>query len=90
MEQELMHYGTKQPYDGSPTGSGRYRKGSGENPQRSKDTLGYIKELQKEGMTEKEIAQCMGVSTTKLRELKANAVAQERANNIRQAQALKE
>lgn len=90
MEQELMHYGTKQPYDGSPTGSGRYRKGSGENPQRSKDTLGYIKELQKEGMTEKEIAQCMGVSTTKLRELKANAVAQERANNIRQAQTLKE
>ncbi len=90
MEQELMHYGTKQPYDGSPTGSGRYRKGSGENPQRSKDTLGYIKELQKEDMTEKEIAQCMGVSTTKLRELKANAVAQERANNIRQAQTLKE
>ncbi len=90
MDQELIHYGTKQPYDGSPTGSGRYRKGSGENPQRTKDLLGYVKALQKEGMTEKEIAQGMGLSTGKLRELKSNALAQERANAIRQARTLKD
>ena len=28
----IEHYGTPQNYDGAPNGSGRYRQGSGDNP----------------------------------------------------------
>ena len=30
--EEFFHSGTPQRFDGDPKGSGRYRKGSGENP----------------------------------------------------------
>ena len=31
-EELIEHSGTPQRYDGDPNGSGRYRQGSGENP----------------------------------------------------------
>ena len=57
----LMHYGM-------PRRSGRYPWGSGENPyQHSGDFLSRVKELQKQGKSEKEIAEEMGLSTKQLR-----------------------
>lgn len=79
----LCHYGT-------PRHSGRYPWGSGKNPQRSKDMLAYANNLKKEGMNEKEIADALGLSTTRLRELKSNAKADQRADDIAQVKKLKE
>lgn len=57
----LMHYGT-------PRHSGRYPWGSGENPyQHSGDFLARVETLKKQGMSEAQIANAMGLSTTKLR-----------------------
>lgn len=60
-EDILMHYGVKRR-------SGRYPWGSGDNPyQHSGDFLSRVEKLQKSGMTEKEIAKEIGLSTTDLR-----------------------
>lgn len=60
-EDILMHYGVKRR-------SGRYPWGSGENPfQRSGDFLSRVEELQKTGMSEKEVAENLGMTTTDLR-----------------------
>ena len=57
----LMHYGT-------PRHSGRYPWGSGENPyQRGISLIGAVNELKAEGMSSKEIADALGMSTTELR-----------------------
>ena len=59
-DDELMHYGT-------PRHSGRYPWGSGENPyQHSGDFFSRVRELKKEGMTEKEIADYFEITTTDL------------------------
>ena len=60
-EDILMHYGVKRR-------SGRYPWGSGENPyQHSGDFLSRVEEFQKQGMSEKAIAEAIGLSTTDLR-----------------------
>ena len=72
----LAHYGTAQPYDNSPTGSGRYRKGSGENPnQRAKDFIGRLEQLKQAGWKEtpENIRNTFGMSTGEFREAKAVA-----------------
>lgn len=67
----LAHYG-RGHLDGGH--SGRYPYGSGENPyQHSKDFLNKIDKWQKEGKTEKEIAELLHMSTTKLRITKSIA-----------------
>lgn len=74
-ELELEHYGT-------PRHSGRYPWGSGENPyQHSADFLAYIQEIKKAspGITDKEIAEVMGISTTVLRARRSAASDQIRA-----------
>ncbi|MDE7345656.1 MAG: hypothetical protein K2N48_02820, partial [Muribaculaceae bacterium] len=59
--QELMHYGIKRR-------SGRYPWGSGENPyQHGEDFMARVDELKKKGLSEKEIADSMRMSTTDLR-----------------------
>ena len=57
---EIYHYGT-------PRHSGRYPWGSGKNPQRNKNFLQRADELKKQGLTEKEIANAFGMSTTQYR-----------------------
>ena len=59
---ELMHYGVKKR-------SGRYPWGSGDNPyQHSGDFLSRVQELKKQGLSEKDIVESMGLdSTTQLR-----------------------
>lgn len=57
----LMHYGVKRR-------SGRYPWGSGKEPyQHSGDLLARVNSLKKEGLSEKQIAEEIGLSTTDLR-----------------------
>lgn len=56
----IEHYGVKRR-------SGRYPWGSGEDPQRSKDVLTRVDELRGKGLTEKQIAEELGMNTTQLR-----------------------
>lgn len=73
---ELKHYGT-------PRHSGRYPWGSGEDPyQRYNGFLGTVNDLTKQGLTQKEIAQGLGMSIAELRAKKSIA-----KNEIRQANA---
>lgn len=63
----LKHYGT-------PRHSGRYPWGSGDHPyQRTGDFLSRVESMHKEGKTEKQIADELGISTTQLRVQKSIA-----------------
>lgn len=58
---DFLHYGTKRH-------SGRYPWGSGKEPyQRSGDLLSRVEELHAKGLSEKDIAETIGLSTTDLR-----------------------
>lgn len=62
---EITHYGM-------PRRSGRYPWGSGKNPyQSSKNFVAYINEIKEKspGITEKEIAQSLGMNTSELRRM---------------------
>ena len=60
-EDILKHYGM-------PRRSGRFPWGSGKNPfQHSGDFLSRVNELKKSGMSEKEVAESIGLTTTQLR-----------------------
>ena len=60
-DDEIYHYGT-------PRHSGRYPWGSGENPyQRNQSFIGYIDKLHKKGLSETEIAESIGITTSQLR-----------------------
>ena len=86
----LIHYGTPQLYPGDPHGSGRYREGTGQNPNQhgSDDFLTRINELKKQGLTEKQIAESLGVSSTKLRAMKSLAVKEQRARLVARVEQL--
>lgn len=84
MNVELRHYGT-------PRHSGRYPWGSGESPyQRGKDFVGFINDLRKQGLSEKDCAQAVGMSTTQLRAQLSLAKSTQRASDVAEAQRLKE
>src|SRR5680860_925710 len=85
MTEELLHEGT-------PRHSGRYPWGSGENPhQRNKEFLDYVYDLAKNhGMSETDIAQGMGISTTTLRAKKKIARNEQRKANELLARTLKD
>lgn len=79
---ELLHYGT-------PRHSGRYPYGSGENPnQRNESFLERVDKLKKQGLTEKQIAEGLGLNTKELRAKKAIAKNEERRALEREAQKL--
>lgn len=80
----LMHYGM-------PRRSGRYPWGSGGDPyQRTGDFLARVRDLEKQGMSEKEIAEAVGCkSTTELRVAKSTASNTRRAYEVAQARSLK-
>ena len=82
MDNELMHYGTPQHFVNDPNGSGRYRKGTGEHAyQRDQSQIGQYYYYKKSGAfaNDTEIARAMGIKTQELRDLKANARAEQRA-----------
>lgn len=81
---ELYHYGIKRR-------SGRYPWGSGEEPyQHSGDFLSRVETLQKSGMSEAEIANKIGISTTELRVQKSLANDERRSLQVAQAKSLRE
>ena len=80
----LMHYGM-------PRRSGRYPWGSGDNPyQHSGDFLSRVDELKKTGLSETEIADTLGLTTTQLRIQKSLAKDERRALQVSTAKGLKE
>lgn len=61
----IEHSGIPQPYDFSPTGSGRYRKGSGENPnQHHLDFYAMYRDYVAKGLTPEEIVKAMNLKST--------------------------
>ena len=76
-EDSLMHYG-KGHKDGGH--SGRYPWGSGEDPYQHQDGFnGYVKSLRDKGMSDNEIAESLGISSTEFRQRIAIAKYQARA-----------
>lgn len=81
---ELMHYGM-------PRRSGRYPWGSGKDPyQHSGDFLSRVDELKKQGMTEKQIAESMELTTTQLRTQVSLAKDERRSLDVATAKGLRE
>lgn len=81
MEEYILHYGIKRR-------SGRYPWGSGENPYQGEGWfLNEYRKLRDSGMSEIEIANEMGITTTQLRNSITYATKQERENqNLRIAE----
>lgn len=90
IEDVMIHYGVS-VMDGAPgRGSGRYPWGSGENSKQRTDTfLSRYNEYAGQGLTEKEIAEKMGTTTTKLRVQLSYAKSQKRMQMVDQAKSLR-
>ncbi len=91
MNSELYHYGTPQPFAGSPNGSGRYRLGSGDDSEYkgSKEFLDTVQKLKDAGMTsQKDIANAMGMNTSEWRAKNSISKDQVRQYRISKGQAL--
>lgn len=83
-EDILKHYGM-------PRRSGRYPWGSGDIPfQRSGDFLSRVNELKKSGMSEKEVAESIGLTTTQLRTQVGLAKDERRSLEVATAKGLRE
>lgn len=88
----LKHYGVG-VLDGSPgRGSGRYPRGSGENPNQhgGGDFLTRVANMRKDGMSDTDIAKALDMSTTKFRVQVAVAREERRALEVATARRLKE
>lgn len=78
-------------HSGTPRHSGRYPWGSGANPQqRNTSFLGYVNALQKEGLSNLDIAEGMKISTTELIARKSIAKSEHRRQLSAQALRLSE
>lgn len=85
-EDYILHYGVGHLNGGH---SGRYPWGSGDRPyQTSGDFKSRVTELKKKGMSEKDIAESMGVSVGKLRILVSLANYEERSAKVARAREL--
>ena len=83
-DDELMHYGIKRR-------SGRYPWGSGKDPyQRTEDFLARVDELKKSGMTETQMANAIGLTTTQLRVQVSLANSERRAILVETAVSLRD
>lgn len=83
-EDELEHYGM-------PRRSGRYPWGSGENPyQRTGYFRRGLSEMRRQGMTDKEIMQAMGMSSTEFRQMNSLAKDAKRSEDISEILKLKD
>ncbi len=77
---ELSHYGT-------PRHSGRYPWGSGENPYQSlRDWKSYVSSLKKQGLTQEEIAQGVGMTVDELKESLISSSKRRQMTTIQKAQ----
>lgn len=81
---ELFHYGT-------PRHSGRYKYGSGEDPnQHGTDFLSQYRQLHAKGVKDTDIAKGMGMNTTQLRARRSAESDAERGDSIARATKLKD
>ena len=82
---ELMHIGTMNQ-------SGRYKRGSGKDPYQSgRELLGAIEKLERQGLSEVDIAKGLGFkSTTELRAKKSNAKLERDKQRLHDAVAMRE
>jgi DNA-binding CsgD family transcriptional regulator len=88
-ERELQPYQVVK-HEGILRKSGRYPWGSGETPhQRNKGFLDHVATLKSQGLSETQIAEGMGISTTQLRASKAIAKHEQHAARVAQAERLK-
>lgn len=83
-ENYLAHYGILRRSGRYPWGSGGPETGG------SKNFLGYVEDLRKQGLSEVEIAQGLGVTTTQLRAAKSIAKNEVRQADVLMAQRLKD
>lgn len=84
VEDYLMHYGVKRR-------SGRYPWGSGKEPyQHSGDFLSRVEELQKQGLSEKDICNTLGMTTTDYRMQYRRARHERRNLLVAKAQSMRE
>ena len=82
--EELLHVGVKRR-------SGRYKWGSGKDPyQHSGDFMSRVDALKKEGNSEKEIAEMLGLTTSQLRIQKSLAASERKNLLYEQATSLRE
>lgn len=85
----LYHTGT--PHEGSIPHSGRYPWGSGKNPgQHPKSFYDHVKSMRAQGLTDKEIADGMGMSIRELKSRYSIAWTENRQGHIAEAQRLYE
>ena len=85
----LVHYGTPQEGPNDPHGSGRYREGSGENPfQHEPWFVDTLSDLTKRGLSEKEQAEYLNMSTTELRQRRTMSKDQKEAEITSRARIL--
>ena len=83
-EEILMHIGM-------PKRSGRYPWGSGDDPyQHSGDFISRVNDLKKSGMTEKQVAESMGLTTSQLRTQVGLAKDERRSLDVATAKGLRE
>lgn len=83
-ERAIFHIGTKHH-------SGRYPWGSGENPgQRNKSWLMYVDDLKKQGMSDKQISEGLGISLKQFRDNKSIAKYEIKADLLSRATALRD
>lgn len=88
MNDILMHYGVGH-LDGGH--SGRYPWGSGDQPyQRSNEFAAYYNEMKQKGMSDEEIRQGMGMSTTEFRKKLSVSSELQKINDIYRAQELRD
>ena len=88
-EEYLEHAG--RPHEGFTPHSGRYKYGSGDDAyQRNIDFIGTVKSLKKDGLTEAQIAQGMGITVNQLRARVSISNDAVKAANISRAMMLKE
>lgn len=73
----LMHYGT-------PRKSGRYPYGSGEQPRQSghKEFLDYVADMRKQGLSDQEVYEGLGINSTQFRNYKTLAKAKLKEDRI--------
>lgn len=84
IDEELTHYGM-------PRRSGRYKWGSGKEAfQRSGDFMARLEQLTSKGMSEKEVADAIGLTTSQLRIQKSLAKEERRSVEVAKAKALRE
>lgn len=85
----IAHSGT--PHEGAIPHSGRYPWGSGKNPgQRPADFYEHVKAMRKEGLTDKEIADGMGMTVRELKSRYSMAWTENRQGHVAEATRLLE